>query len=79
MLEDAARAYINDPRGVKGKDDTLIVSSIYAWFTDDFGGDVSGVIAHLRKYAKPELKAKLDSARELEDAYDWTLNDVHPN
>jgi len=79
MLEDAARAYINDPRGVRVEDDSLVVSSIYAWFTDDFGGGVAGVLAHLRKYADSELKSKLDTEGELEDAYDWTLNDASPN
>jgi hypothetical protein len=79
MLEGAARDYINNPRGVRVEDDSLVVSSIYAWFTDDFGGGVAGVLAHLRKYANPELISELDAAQDLEDAYDWTLNDARPN
>lgn len=76
LLDDAAGRYINDPRGVTRKDERVIVSSIYAWFTDDFGGDISGVIAHLKKYATPETAEILEEADEVESAYDWTLNDA---
>ena len=76
MLEDAAHAYINDRRGVSVEDSRVVVSSIYAWFTDDFGGDVAGAIAHLKRYVSPEVASALDEADNLEDAYDWTLNDA---
>ena len=76
-LEAAARAYVNHPRGVSiGADGNLRVSSIYDWFKEDFGGD-KGVIAHLRKYASPELTANL--ARKISIAghdYNWSLNAV---
>ena len=75
MLEDAARAYVNDPRGVQIGQDGLVVSSIYIWFQDDFGGDDAGVIGHLKKYAEPSLAQKLDAAKEIDGhAYDWSLN-----
>ena len=79
LLEKSARAYINDRRGVRSVDERVVVSSIYAWFTDDFGGNVAGVIAHLKQYADPELAATLDAAVELEEYYDWTLNDAKLN
>ena len=79
LLDIAARRFINDPRGVRQSDERVIVSSIYAWFTADFGGDVAGVIAHLKRYAEPEVATILDAAVDLEDAYDWTLNDALEN
>ena len=79
MLEEAARAFINDKRGVNAQDERATVSSIYAWFTVNFGGDVAGVIAHLKRYANPELASRLDEAVELDDAYDWALNDATQN
>lgn len=77
-LDDAAKAFINHPRGVtvlsSGK---LKVSSIYKWFRDDFGADDAAVIKHLRKYAGPALTAALAKATEIgEDQYDWSLNVV---
>ena len=52
-----------------------MVSSIYVWFQEDFGGDDKGVIAHLARYAGAELKAGLAKARKIGDfGYDWALN-----
>lgn len=75
-LEAAAAAYINSPHGVvAGADGALTVSSIYVWFKEDFGGSDEGVIAHLRKYAGPELAKKLKGQpRITSDQYDWSLN-----
>jgi Protein of unknown function, DUF547 len=75
-LEAAARAFINHPRGVSVlSSGDLKVSSIYKWFIADFGGDNAGVIAHLRRYAGPDLAEKLKGApRIAEDGYDWSLN-----
>ena len=39
MLVRAARDYINHPRGVSIKDNNLILSKIYGWYADDFGGE----------------------------------------
>jgi hypothetical protein len=53
-LDEAARAFVNHPRGVSVlPDGRLRVSSIYHWFKDDFGGEDAGVIAHLRRHAAP--------------------------
>jgi hypothetical protein len=77
-LDAAAKAYVNHPRGVTVlPNGTLRVSSIYKWFVADFGGDDAGVIAHLRRYAAPELAQRLATAITIaEDAYDWALNDT---
>lgn len=77
-LDAAARDFINHPRGVQVvTGNTLRVSSIYKWFRDDFGPDDKAVIAHMKKYAKPELAARLDKVAGIgEDHYDWSLNGV---
>ena len=75
LLERAARAYVNTPRGVRVGDKGLVVSSIYVWFQEDFGND-EDVIAHLTRYAEPDLAAKIAEAGRLADHdYDWSLND----
>ena len=79
VLEEAAYAYINDKRGVSTRDQRVIISSIYAWFKDDFGNDVTGVLSHLKSYAGPEVALILEEAIDIEDAYDWTLNDAARN
>jgi hypothetical protein len=77
QLDAAAKAYINHPRGASLIQGKLVVSSIYEWFKADFGGSDQGVLAHLRKYAAPELKAKLEGVKAVSDnRYDWSLNDT---
>jgi len=77
MLNKAARGYVNHPRGVRIRDDRLIVSSIYSWYQSDFGDSEREVIEHLMVYADDDLKKKLRSMNEIYDyRYDWGLNDV---
>ncbi len=77
LLERAARAYVNHPRGVRWDGGELVVSSIYAWYREDFGGGEAGVLAHLRRYAAPGLARRLEAADGIDGhAYDWRLNDA---
>ena len=76
LLDAAARAYINSPRGVRLENGGLVVSSVYNWFAADFGGSPVAVIDHLRKYADPALAERLAELRTIDGyAYDWSLND----
>jgi len=75
QLERAAVGFVNHPRGARIEAGRLRVSSIYEWFKADFGGDDAGVIAHLRRYAGPELaRALAGMTRIAGHAYDWTIN-----
>ncbi len=77
QLDASARAFINHPRAVTVTADGIAVSSIYSWFKEDFGNSDAGVLNHLRKFANPELAAKLKSATSLTSyRYDWSLNDI---
>ncbi|MBL4721923.1 MAG: DUF547 domain-containing protein [Alphaproteobacteria bacterium] len=84
LLDRAARAFVNSARGATVTDDTLVLSSIYAWFVEDFGGDAAGVLRHLRKYAAPALTDALDNldaeraVTSIENDYNWSLNDMRP-
>ncbi len=76
QLEAAARAYINHPRGVAGVEGRrVVVSEIFDWFKEDFGGTDQSVIDHIKLYAEPDLAAELEAARRLRvQSYDWALN-----
>ncbi len=77
LLEAAARAYVNHPRGARVENGRLTVSSLYAWYREDFGGTEASVIAHLKRYAGPELAKALETVTDIEDyEYDWALNDA---
>ncbi|WP_070988124.1 DUF547 domain-containing protein [Halofilum ochraceum] len=78
QLDRAARGYVNDSRGFTiDQNDDLIVSSIYEWFQEDFGGSELGVIKHLQKYADESGAAMIERRTEYDShRYDWSLNDV---
>jgi hypothetical protein len=77
-LDAAAADFVNHPRGVSALADGRVrASSIYRWFREDFGGTDEGVLAHLRRHARPELARRLAGATAIaEHAYDWALNDA---
>ena len=74
LLEQGAREYINHPRGAQAAGGKLVVSSIYDWFKEDFGGTDAGLFTHLKQYARPELLETLDNHDTFDDEYDWALN-----
>lgn len=76
LLDEGARAFINHPRGVSVAGDRLQASSIYKWFSVDFGAGTADLIGHLLVYARPELAEKLKNFNgEITYAYDWQLNE----
>jgi hypothetical protein len=76
LLEKGAREYVNHPRGASFEGRRLVLSSIYDWFQEDFGGTEDGVLRHLRRYADPELNGKLANySGRISYEYDWSLNE----
>ncbi len=76
LLEQGARDYINHPRGVSLVDGDLVLSAIYDWYQEDFGGSEEAVVDHLLKYANEKTAAKLrDYGVVLDYEYDWSLNE----
>ena len=76
LLEAAARAYVNHPRGVDfAGGDSLVVSSLYKWYAEDFGGTEEGVLKHLVRYAEKPLADRLRNfSGTVGYEYDWRLN-----
>jgi len=76
LMERGAADFING-HGVRFEGSRVIVSSIYAWFTADFGGTEASVLDHLRRYARPPLLQRLVGLSSIDgDSYDWRLNDA---
>ena len=72
QLDEAARAYVNHPRGARIDSGDLIVSSIYVRYAADFGGGDISIIAHLRRYADAALDRALAGRSNIDkDSYDW--------
>lgn len=74
-LDEAAFDYINSLRGVQVIEGSLIVSKIYDWFSEDFGGTKQDVIIHLKQFAKEPLSSQLKHVNDIDSyVYNWHLN-----
>jgi len=75
QLDDATRAFINDPKSNYLKGNKLYVSRIFKWFSEDFNDDVLGFFL---KFAEGDFKRGLEAQRDklkiVYLSYDWSLN-----
>ena len=75
QLDDSTRAFVNDSKSNYLSSNTLYVSKIFKWFSEDFNNDIIGFFL---KYAKDDFKKELESKRkEIKIKYlnyDWSLN-----
>ncbi|MBC8391541.1 MAG: DUF547 domain-containing protein [Deltaproteobacteria bacterium] len=75
QLDEMTRAFINDTLRYRLEGQTLYVSSIFKWFSEDFNDDVVGFFL---KYAQKDFKKKLEESKSNIRVkylnYDWSLN-----
>jgi len=75
QLTQMTEAFVNNPKYNRLQENTLYVSSIFKWYSEDFNDDIVGFF---KQYAKGGLKERLgqhkgDMEVEYLD-YDWSLN-----
>ncbi len=75
QLTEMTEAFINNPTYNRLQENTLYLSSIFKWYSEDFKDDIVGFF---RQYAKGELKRRLqEQAGKIQVEYldyDWSLN-----
>ena len=75
QLDASTRSFLNDPEQNRLEENTLRVSSIFKWYSEDFNEDVTGFFL---KYADEGLKERLlkrkDKIKVKYLKYDWSLN-----
>ncbi|MBW2590490.1 MAG: DUF547 domain-containing protein [Deltaproteobacteria bacterium] len=75
QLDHSVRAFINNPQRNYLEDNTLYISKIFKWFSEDFHDDVVGFFL---KYAQGDLKKQLEESKSKIKVkyldYDWSLN-----
>jgi len=75
MLDQAARGYVNHPRGAQVAGGKLYLSTLFKWYGADFGNEAA-IVGFVRRYAGPALAASLGDITGFSDGgYDWALND----
>jgi hypothetical protein len=77
QLNDSTRSFVNDGNSYRLDGNTLYVSRIFKWFSEDFS---DGALGFYLKYAEGNLKEKLTSQKDSLKVkylnYDWSLNDA---
>ena len=77
QLDDSTRSFVNDADSYRLEGNTLYVSCIFKWFSEDFKEDALGFYL---QYADDELKEELNRNKDRIKIkylrYDWSLNDV---
>jgi hypothetical protein len=77
QLDDATRAFINDPTSNYLESNKLYVSRIFKWFSEDFNDDVPGFfLQYAEGDFKKRLEAQKDKLRVVYLRYDWSLNNT---
>jgi hypothetical protein len=75
QLNDVASTYINSLRGVQVIEGKLIISKIYDWYQEDFGGTKQEVVEHLLLFAMEPLLSQLKHINTVDSyIYNWHIN-----
>jgi hypothetical protein len=74
QLDKASKEFVNSSRGVSFSGNRIVLSTIFNWYSDDFGGGIANVKKFLSKYAAPELAIKISRSRRVRYRYQWDLN-----
>lgn len=73
LLDQAAKQFTNSNKGARIQDNTLTLSSIYDWFSSDFGNNQQDILKHIDTY---RTKSKLEGWQgKINYDYDWDLNE----
>ncbi len=75
QLNQVTSKYINSLRGVQVIEGKLIISKVYDWYLDDFGGTRKNVIKHLSSFAREPLSSQLKHINTIDSyIYNWHIN-----
>lgn len=75
LLSNSAQEFVNHSRAVQINENTLMLSSIFDWYAEDFGEDSTAILKSIAQFSDSEAASLLvDFNGEIEYHYDWQLN-----
>jgi len=74
LLDKVTRQLLNHPRGARVEDGRLVVSKLFQWYIDDFGGNKQSVRDYVIRYAEEDLKTAIARSKGVSYNYSWLLN-----
>lgn len=77
LLGQGAIEYLTHSRGLRFESETLVLSSIFDWYTNDFGANEQELFATLSQYLPSGVGRDLEQySGSIRYEYDWTLNQI---
>ncbi len=77
LLEASKAQFLAHPRALRLDEDTLILSSLFKWYSVDFGEDTQGVLEYLKSSPTSISPESIDRAGKMQYEYDWRLNSTN--
>lgn len=75
LLEDAARQFVNHPRGLAFNEENEIeLSRVFKWYDRDFGRNNNELKSYIKKYVDENTARRLDRSNKIRYQFDWSLN-----
>lgn len=74
LLEKNTQEFLNHERGVSVNDRGVVLSSIFKWYVDDFGGDYEGVKRFILPYLSGSIAQAVAASKRARYSYEWDLN-----
>lgn len=74
MLEENTSEFLSHERGVTLNEGSLVLSSMFDWYRDDFGSNFDELKLFLKPSLPQTLAPILIDAKRAEYQYDWNLN-----
>lgn len=74
QLKMAKEHFLRHPRAIRIEGELLILSSLFDWYSADFGGSQAKVIAYVESYLDGQPSKPLDPSMKIKYEYDWALN-----
>ena len=76
QLNTAAMRFVSQRKGLNIANDTMTLSGIYTWFSDDFGDSTLDTLNHIKKFATAEQQQAITQfSGDVEFDYNWGLNE----
>lgn len=76
VAEQATVDFINNFRAVSLEKDKLVLTSLFDWYSIDFGSNTKAILTYITKYANDQTKAKLNNYKTISYTYNWNLNEI---
>jgi len=75
LLEKASKQFINHPRAYSLTEQGLVLSSIFSWYSEDFGSSERAVLDTIAIYLDDQaMRTNHQSSTQISYYYDWSLN-----